>query len=196
VKNGQILNRTYAAEINFVHLQKRVTIMKRRFSKVMLAVIFLSVLTLVVMVTPLVKAQNVLLNPSSGAVGSSVTVTVSGFAANQALYVSFAGQSLTNGFEFETNSAGSGSETYTVPSVPAGPYSISVAGQSSGSASATFTVTASTSATATPTPSATASPTSTPKIPEFSNAALTLIVAAMAATTLCAAAYAKKRRRV
>ena len=176
--------------------------MKKRFSKLMLAVLFLSVLTLVVMVTPLVKAQSVLLNPSSGAVGSSVTVTVSGFVANEALYVSFGGQSLTNGFEFETNSAGSGSETYTVPSVPAGPYSISVAGQSSGSASATFTVTASTSATATPaptatpTPSATASPTSTPKIPEFSNAALTLIVAAMAATTLCAAAYAKKRRRV
>jgi len=178
--------------------------MKKRFSKVTLAVLFLSMLTLVVMVTPLVKAQSMSLSPSSGAAGSSVTVTVSGFAANEAVGITFNGATLTNGFEFTTSSTGSGSETYTVPSLSAGNYTISAAGQSGDSASATFTITASTSATPTPTPaptataapSASASPTSTPKIPEFSNAAFALIVAAIAATTLCAAAYAKKRRPV
>jgi len=188
--------------------------MKKRFSKVVLAALFLCVLTLVVMVTPLAKAQigSVSLSPSSGAAGSSVTVTVSGFKPGVVLGISLQGvpypyyssgtpgEIVLTGVEFVTNSAGSGSETYTVPSVPAGNYSI-VADDPYNygySASATFTVTASTSATPTPAPSATStsSATSTPKIPEFSKAALTLIVAAMAATTLCAVAYAKKKRRI
>jgi hypothetical protein len=192
--------------------------MKKRFSKVMLAVLFLSVLTLVIMITPLVKAQTMSLSPSSGPVGTTVTVRLSGFnTAGDTEIVDLAG---TNFPSYElgpmnTGSTGSGTATFTIPasqnpqygvtySVTPGTYTISASGTTytSDSASATFTVTASTSATptpaptATPTPSTSATPTSTPKIPEFSNAALTLIVAAMAATTLCAAAYAKKRRRV
>ena len=183
--------------------------MKKRFSKVMLAVLFLSVLTLVVMVSPLVKAQigSVSLSPSSGAAGSSVTVTVSGFKPGVTIEVSLQGSNIGSitmhsAYQFVTDSAGSGSEAYTVPSVTAGSYSIvAVDPYNTGySASATFTVTASTSATSTPTPapsaSASPSPTSTPRIPEFSSAALTLIAAAIAATTLCAVAYPKKRRRI
>ena len=107
-------------------------------------------------------------------------------------------------YQFVTDSAGSGSEAYTVPSVTAGSYSIvAVDPYNTGySASAPFTVTASTAVTPTPAPTATpahsasASPTSTPKIPEFGTAAFTLIVGAMAATTLCAAAYSKRGRRI
>ena len=188
--------------------------MKKRFSKVMLVVLFLSVLTLVVMVTPLVKAQGVSLSPTSGPVGSSVTVTVSGFTAGDTVIVDLAGSNFPS-YELgviQIGSAGSGTKTFTIPSyqnpeygvtynVNPGVYTITASGTTyTSSGSASFTVTTSTSATATPTsaPSASASPrpTSTPKIPEFSTATLTLIVAAMAATTLCAAAYSKKRRRI
>ena len=181
--------------------------MKKRFSKVMLAVLFLSVLTLVVMVTPLVKAQSVSLSASSGAAGSSVTITATGFTADENVYVNFVEPTYTNEMGIiVTDSTGSGTATFNVPAgTPAGSYSIKLSVQGYARAyvaSAPFTVTASTSATSTPTPSAkhapttSATPTSTSKIPEFSNAAVTSIAAVMAATSLCAAAYAKKRRRV
>ncbi|HYA77433.1 MAG TPA: hypothetical protein VEF91_01830 [Verrucomicrobiae bacterium] len=179
--------------------------MKKRFGKAMLAVLFLSVLTLVVMVTPLVKAQSALLSASSGAAGSSVTVTANGFPADANVFVNFVEPTITLEMGIiVTGSTGSGSATFNVPAgTPAGSYSIKLSSQSSSDVASTpFTVTASTSATsplapsATPSPSTSANPTSTTKIPEFSNAAPTLIVAALAATTLCAAAYPKKRRRV
>jgi hypothetical protein len=195
--------------------------MKKRFSKVMLAVLFLSVLTLVIMITPLVKAQTMSLSPSSGPVGTTVTVRLSGFnTAGDTEIVDLAG---TNFPSYElgpmnTGSTGSGTATFTIPAsenpyygvvyyVTPGAYTITASGTTylSDSASATFTVTASTSATPTPTttpsatpaPSVSATPTSTPKIPEFSNAALVLVLAAVAAATLCAVALSvKKQKRI
>ena len=58
-------------------------------------------------------------------------------------------------------------------------------------------VSSGTSSTASPTASASSSPTSTPKIPEFSSTALVLVLAAMAAATLCAVALSvKKPKRI
>jgi len=180
--------------------------MKKRFSKVMLAVLFLSALTLVAMVTPLAKAQSVSLSASSGAVGSSVTVTVSGFGAGDTLIVDLAGSNFPS-YELgviHTDSTGSGTGTFTIPAsqnpeygvtynVTPGDYTITASGTTyTSSGSASFTVTASTSATPTPAPSA--SPTSTPKIPEFSTAALALVAVTLSAATLSAVALAKKQR--
>jgi len=171
--------------------------MEKRFSNIMLAVLFLSVLTLVVMVTPLVKAQSVSLSASSSAAGSSVTVAVNGFATDTNVIVNFVEPTITLEMGIiVTDSTGSGNATFNIPAgTVAGSYSIKAAGQTThGFASTPFNVTASTSTT--PTPAHSASPTSTPKILEFSSAALALIVIAITATTLCAIAYAKKRRRI
>jgi len=151
--------------------------MEKRFSKVMLAVLFISVLTLVVMVTPLVKAQTLSLSASQGAVGSSLAVTVSGFASDEAVVLSFS-NSLMLG-TITVGDTGQGSGTFTVPSgLTAGDtYTITASGQTSGdSATATFMISGSTS-TPTPAPSTTSTPTAAPSttptpaptstIPEF-----------------------------
>jgi len=52
------------------------------------------------------------------------------------------------------------------------------------------------SATPSSTTTATSTPTSTQKVPEFSSAALTIVVMVMAAIALCAVAYSKKKRDV
>ena len=193
--------------------------MKKSFSKVMLAVLFLSVLTAVVMVTPPVKAQlTVSLSPTSGAVGSSVTVTVSGFTAGDTALIDLAGSNFPS-YELgviNIGSTGSGTNTFTIPSsqnpyygvtysVTPGSYTITANSYYyTGSVSASFTVTASTSATssptpassATPAPSTSATPTSTPKIPEFSSAALIMVAAAMVATVVFSVVFTVRKKQL
>ena len=75
------------------------------------------------------------------------------------------------------NNAGSATGTYGSVAVISDPSSSS----------------SSSSPTSTPTTSTT-SPTSTPKVPEFSSSALALVTVALAAATLCAVAFAKKKK--
>ena len=143
-------------------------------------VLFLSALTLAVIMTPLVKAQTTSLSPTSGSAGSTVTATVSGFSASEPVTLQWP-PNLYLG-TITTDTTGSGSATFTVPQVAAGTYTFSATGQNSGDiALVSFTVTGTTATptaapTAAPTPTPTTAPTATPvstpaptpsTIPEF-----------------------------
>jgi hypothetical protein len=155
-----------------INLQKRLKNMEKKFSKTMLMVLFLSALTLAVIMTPLVKAQTTSLSPTSGSAGSTVTATVSGFSASEPVTLQWP-PNLYLG-TITTDTTGSGSATFTVPQVAAGTYTFSATGQNSGDiALVSFTVTGTTATpTAAPTAAPTATPVSTPAptpstIPEF-----------------------------
>ena len=72
--------------IREVPLRKRLINMKKRFSKVMLAILFASVLLIVIM-TPLAKAQSQTLSlfPGEGPPNSSVTASLGGFTSGTAV---------------------------------------------------------------------------------------------------------------
>jgi len=175
--------------------------MKKRFSKVMHAVIFLSVLTSIVIMMPLVKAQTLSLSSSQGAVGSTVTLSVSGFAASETvdfgISLNIPNPQIESIGSITANSNGYGSISVTVPNVAATQYTISAVGQTSGdTATEPFTVTASTTATpiptVTPTPATVVSP--SPTIPEFPNQELVTGLVVFMIIVLSAVIIAKKRK--
>jgi hypothetical protein len=141
--------------------------MNKRFSKVMLAVILLSILTSVVVMTPFVKAQAILLSSSQGAPGSTVTLRVSGFAPSETVVLDLSlnipnPQYLSIG-SITADSNGSGSISFTVPNDAVDQYYVSATGQTSGyTAAEPFSIIVLT-ATSTTTPT----PASTPSVPEF-----------------------------
>ena len=81
---------------------------------------------------------------SSGVVGSTITVSGSGFAANSALSATFGGSSVTLGGSTSTGSSGSfAGATFTVPASMAGSYTVVFSDSATpthNSAQATFTV--------------------------------------------------------
>ncbi len=100
-------------------------------------------------------SQSISLQPTSGPVGTTITITGSGFAANTSGNVSFGGKSNS----VTTTPAGTFSTTMTVPSASPGNHPVEADIPSGGpaEASASFTVT-----TSGPTPSVVVSPTSGP----------------------------------
>jgi len=164
--------------------------MKKRFSKIMLAVILLSVLTSIVIMMPSVKAQTILLSSSQGAAGSIVILTVSGFAPSENVSFGFSLNEPTPTIEsigsITVDSTGSGSINFTVPNAAALTYNISAIGQTSGdTASYPFNVISST----TPTPA----PTPTPTIPEFPTLTIAFLLIIMVMSGLLV--YNKKYKR-
>ncbi|HXA29863.1 MAG TPA: hypothetical protein VN193_14075 [Candidatus Angelobacter sp.] len=86
---------------------------------------------------------SITLTPSTGAAGSSDTITGTGFAVTSALTVTFNTTGVTLGGSTSTNANGAiTGATYTVPSLGAGPYTVLVKDASNNQATATFTVTA------------------------------------------------------
>ena len=164
--------------------------MKKRFSKEMLAVIFLSLLASVVIMTPLVKAQAISLSTSQGAPGSTVNLRVNGFAPSETVVLDLSlnipnPQYLSIG-SITADSNGSGSISFTVPNLAADQYYVSAAGQTSGDTAAEpFSITAST--TTTPTPASTAS------VPEFPTLTFPILFSLMIAAGLVV--YFKKHKR-
>ena len=76
--------------------------------------------------------------------GTSVTVSAQGFLASHALTVTVGGTSATITSGGTTGVTGSSTVTFTVPALPAGPYSVTVSDGTNSATSATqFTVTAS-----------------------------------------------------
>ncbi len=75
--------------------------------------------------------------PVSGPSGKLVNVTGNGFAADSNVVVTFDGTDVATS---QTNSQGSFTATYTVPTMASGGYSVEVSDGSGNSASATFTV--------------------------------------------------------
>ena len=65
--------------------------MEKKFSKATLMLLFLSILTLAAIITPVTKAENlsVTLNPSEGPAGTTVMVMISGFQAPDPVSITF-----------------------------------------------------------------------------------------------------------
>jgi subtilase family serine protease len=89
------------------------------------------------------STSQISLNPTSGPVGSQVTVTGGGFAANTAVSLLFDGQPVA-GASCPTDGSGNISCTFAVPSVAVGSHVVTANGTVNGgtvNATATFTVT-------------------------------------------------------
>ena len=80
------------------------------------------------------------LNPSSGAVGSTVTVTGSGFAASSSITIKYDGTTVATTTSTSSGSLPSG-VTFSVPASVAGSHTVSATDASSNTASVTFTLT-------------------------------------------------------
>src|SRR3989475_788425 len=82
------------------------------------------------------------LNPSSGPVGTTVTVSGSGFASNSGISITYGGTAIiTNPTTITTDSTGSFAGSITVPPSSLGTHTVKATDASSNSASAQFTVT-------------------------------------------------------
>jgi hypothetical protein len=123
---------------------------EKSFIKVTLALLFLSVFTLVVIMAPVVKAQSASLTftPSEGPPGAQVIVTIKNFQNPDTVTVKLdtinVGTFTTSyGYTVE-------SMLYTIPVIAPGTYTVTATGSAGDSATATFTVTQA-SATVSPT---------------------------------------------
>src|SRR6185312_1501885 len=84
------------------------------------------------------------LSPSGGVVGSSASISATGFAASTRLTVRVGGVSATIGSGATTDAGGSATVSFTIPSLPAGPQPVVVSdGTSSASSATSFTVSSS-----------------------------------------------------
>jgi hypothetical protein len=85
---------------------------------------------------------SIVLSPSSGSVGSSVSVSGSGFSGSKTVTITFAGSAIaTTPTIVTTDAYGSFSATFIVPATTAGGKTVTVTDSSSNSATATFTIT-------------------------------------------------------
>jgi hypothetical protein len=89
----------------------------------------------------LTVAPSISLTPTSGVVGSSDTVTATGFAAASHVTATFNGASVALSSS-TTSAAGGLSATYTVPGNPQGTYTVQLKDAATNSASATYTISA------------------------------------------------------
>ena len=148
-------------------MQKSPIKIGNRFSKVTFAIIILTVLTLVLVVTPLAKADSPTLtvNPAQGAIGDWIQVTATGFPPSSTLTFKLDTITVgpTTGTMVQGNgqaSPGTGSMAFQVPThMSLGAHTLTATDSVSGSATASFTVT---SVSSSPSPSATQAPISTP----------------------------------
>jgi len=117
--------------------------MEKRFSKVMLVVLFLTVLTLAIsLAMPLVRAQSLSVSPDTGKTGSSLTfsASISGFTPSDTVNFIF-GSNLFLG-SCTVASDGTGSINFNMPStVNPGSYIITANGLQGESANTQFIVT-------------------------------------------------------
>ena len=116
--------------------------MEKKFSKATFMLLFLSILTLAVIITPMAKAESlsVTLNPSEGPAGTTVMVMISGFQAPDPVSITFGA---TNVGTIPTYySYPSASMVFTVPPASPGTYTVTATDNLGGGvAKATFTVT-------------------------------------------------------
>lgn len=121
--------------------------LKEGLSKPTLALLVLSVMILAAIITPVGKANDLIiqLNPSQGPVGTTVSYTGVGFTTGGLIEISFDSKSVAKtgaGMFGRINGA------FTVPSVSPGTYAVTVTDVAGGYATATFTVTQKSSTTA------------------------------------------------
>jgi len=141
-------------------MQKYFIDREKRFIKVSVALLFLSVLMLAIIIMPVTKAQglSITIVPSQGPAGEMVSAYIHGFPGDSSVSITFGPTSWGSPM---TDYGGNIDDLVTVPSVSPGTYTVTATG-SGGVAKTTFTVTGSSS---TPTPTSAPielSPTNTP----------------------------------
>ncbi|MGA3290949.1 MAG: zinc ribbon domain-containing protein [Candidatus Bathyarchaeia archaeon] len=122
-------------------MQKGFIDIEKSFSKATFVLLFLSILTLAVIITPMAKAQSqsVTVNPSQGPAGSLFVVQISGFTAPNPVSISLGTANvgtLTPSYSYNVVSL-----QFTVPSVSPGTYTVTATGNSGEVATTTFEVT-------------------------------------------------------
>jgi hypothetical protein len=135
--------------------------MEKSFSKVALAILFLSIFALAAMTTPAARAQTISVNlsPSSGPPGTLVIVYVSNYPAQDTTF-SLTFGSTTEQSIYGAYEANSASGPLYVPTVQTGKYTVTVTDQNGVSGTATFTVTQTPEIVVTPGPTGTSTGTS------------------------------------
>ena len=135
-----------------ISLQKYFTNEEKKVSKVALMLIFLGILSLTILTTPMAKAQgpSITVSPTQGQANTPVTVTLSGFSLGNTININIGGNSLTS-IAFTDDPV---SGTFYVPKgMASGTYTITGSDSIQESASTQFTVNG---------PSTTTAPTSAP----------------------------------
>jgi hypothetical protein len=136
--------------------------MEKGFSKVTLAVLFLSIFTLAAIMTPTARAQSmsVTLNPSEGPIGTQVIVQITNYSSSDYKFsVTFGTANV--GTIFTGSAFTVASTIFNVPTVSLGEYVVTVTGSLGESGTATFTVTQAAPIAPTETPEETPTETST-----------------------------------
>ena len=123
-------------------MRKSLIQMEKSFSKVVLAILFLSIFALAAMTTPAARAASisVTLSPSSGPPGTLVIVYVSNYPAQDTTFTLTFG-STTEQSIYGAYEASSASGPLYVPTVALGKYTVTVTDTNGVSGTATFTVT-------------------------------------------------------
>jgi len=180
--------------------------MEKRFSKATFVLLFLSILTLAAIITPVAKAGNlsVTLNPSEGPAGTMVVVTISGFQPSDSVSITF---DTTNVGTITTYySYNVASMEFTVPQVSLGTYTVTATDSLDGGvATTTFTVTQASSPTPTETPTGASTgiptwvnPTNSPVIVStgfWSPLMIAIILAVIAFVSFMTVVYVKRGKQ-
>ena len=140
-------------------MQKRSINSEKRFIKATIVLLFLSILTLTVLLVPMAKAQSQTVTASTlqggasqGPPGTQLEVVITGFTAPTSVTITLGSKTLgTIGTSYIYNQD---SAPFTIPPMTPGSYSVTATGGGGQVASTTFEVT-SASATAAPTSAAT-----------------------------------------
>ncbi len=85
---------------------------------------------------PVANNPTLNLNPSSGPVGTSVSVSGSGYNSNANCHIKWDGNNIATG---STDASGNLSGSFTVPSGTSGAHTVMIAGCASGGTTTTFT---------------------------------------------------------
>jgi outer membrane protein assembly factor BamB len=134
---------------------------EKRFGKVTLVLLFLNLLTLAAIVTPVsAQAENpsITLSRSQGPAGTGVVAELSGFPAYVAIIITFG----TTNVGTVTSTSENASVDFRVPPVSVGTYTVTAAGTLGGVATTVFIVAQKLSPTPTAAPALISTPTSTP----------------------------------
>jgi hypothetical protein len=172
-------------------LEKGLKDLKKPLIKLTFALLILSILASTTAFMPVANAQDqaLIISPTQGPAGASVTAIAMGFSSNSRVSINFDTKEVAYGLS--GSMFGRMSTGFIVPSLSLGTYTVTAADEAGHSASATFTITAKTSTTApgiTPKPSTptgtgatgttTAAPTPTPWYYTYKPTASPAVVAA------------------
>ena len=138
---NNLLNSFY---IKFSDIQKKIFETKRGIKKIIFIIYLIFCLSTVFAAAHVAFANpspSILLSPSNGPIGTQVTLSGNGFAANSIVTIEYDGNTVsTSPSTITTTSTGTFTATFIVPSSPAGSNKVTATDSYGNTASATFTI--------------------------------------------------------